>query len=772
MAKTSRNQSQCRKPLSSVQSRVRKRPRQPKPQQPRLSRDRRQCQSAKKQRSKITRNFLLKKHPELLADLELPVMDVQEAATKFVAFVELEKLEDELADVRLISDDARFFGEYKIAPSKKRIDNSQPANPNVVATVTLAVGEDANMDLVKEREGIVVTKSDKETKEEAENCPPASEAKPLTTGERNSAAPRRVTGFITKRDESLITIRVNCLAESLEVLKDLPLKLTFDINTAQQKSQLQAIYRVQRTLFIQQKLAYKITPPTDKSILQNQTTLTSSATAVNQATHTDLNEEQQRAVNEITRGDTSNIFMLFGPPGTGKTFTLVKAITQLVRSGKRVLICAPSNKAADVISCAILNSGIGDNPPYMLHRHVSRSLDPSSVNPQLRSHAGIDMCSNEAYYNADEVCDLDDYAIVVSTLGSTPGLRKAMDVSKLKFTHIIIDEAGQAAEMEVWLPLAFFANEFTRLIVAGDPMQLGPVASVHLLDDPAYGYKTSILTRLYENEAFRNDPQNMVQLTKNYRSHEAIVKVVSQIFYDNTLEFTRPPGHDSLHYWHRLPQRKFPVFFESILGRVHTDGSGSSSNESEAHAVIFYIQSLLRWHKTVKRPPPLKKSCRINNSDDNGDESSAPEVWLSDDDFESISPKRARFLDTILRDESSTASSSMARPGGVQQKKKTEHEGRKKTQNAKNQSAKTKKRHSAESSETPIDSLEHRKRKPKNIRNNLFENVGFSPPPDARIPGKPESRRPYVDTVEGTRFVPFNSQFVHFTQMPSRSQRE
>uniref|UniRef100_A0A7E4ZU92 RNA helicase n=1 Tax=Panagrellus redivivus TaxID=6233 RepID=A0A7E4ZU92_PANRE len=623
--------------LSPISGRVVKRPWEPG------FRIRRQ--PTKKRNSEVTREYIAEHHPALLDDLLLAATDVRAAAKKFIAFVELEQLADELDQPlkeRLIASEARFTHDYQILPSKRNTEEKE--KPNVIAIVKLTVEEGADFRLAKEREAIILAKGPEDEKQAN-----SGDAKPLKVElaelPRDGAKPgalqkkkksllgRRIYGFIIRREGSEITIRVTCKVGALEALKDQPLKLYVDINTVAQKFQLQALSRVASKTFIQKKLGFDVTttesPPIieisstspsrspsiiwlDDDIDAKSTTSNSSsviclddlpsekpstppaATTVEnpvQTPSTGLNEEQQLAVTEITKDCTEDLFMLFGPPGTGKTFTLVKAIIELVQNGCRILVCTPSNKAADVISCGILNEGIGRNS---LYRHVSRTLDPSTVNPQLRSHAGIEMNGEEAYH-ANEDIDLDDYAIVVSTLGSTPSLRKPFDRSKKQFTHIIIDEAGQAAEMEVWMPLAFFAAESTRLIVAGDPMQLGPVANVHLLDDPTYGYKMSILSRLYQNEAFRSDTRNMVQLTKNYRSHEAIVKVVSQIFYDNTLEFTRPPGHDSLHHWHRLPKDKFPVFFESIHGNVNTDGNGSSSNEAEAHAVVFYVQSLLRW---------------------------------------------------------------------------------------------------------------------------------------------------------------------------------
>uniref|UniRef100_A0A7E4VV43 Chromo domain-containing protein n=1 Tax=Panagrellus redivivus TaxID=6233 RepID=A0A7E4VV43_PANRE len=242
------------------------------------------------------------------------------------------------------------------------------------------------------------------------------------------------------------------------------------------------------------------------------------------------------------------------------------------------------------------------------------------------------------------------------------------------------------------------------------------------------------------------------------------------------------------------------------------------------------------------RVKPLKKQYRLLSSDDSSDESSTPEVRLSEDDFESSAPKRPR-LDTNdeIRGESSFVDpySSRNADGSPKKKKKTEKDGHEK-----------KKKQHAKPSQTPVDVLDglmalplpgqrapspepsssrkSRKGKvimsrtsqmtpparrkpgslnsskmsvsfssepeirfispnPNTARRDYFnanthhskvksgdgegsENPGFSPPPDSRIPGKPDSRRSHVDTVEGTRFSPFNSQFVPPHQV-SNSQR-
>lgn len=71
------------------------------------------------------------------------------------------------------------------------------------------------------------------------------------------------------------------------------------------------------------------------------------------------------------------------------------------------------------------------------------------------------------------------------------------------FSHIIIDEAGQAAEHEAWIPIGGLASAKTRLVLCGDPEQLGPVVTVHFTRN--YGYDRSMIARLKAMECYQND---------------------------------------------------------------------------------------------------------------------------------------------------------------------------------------------------------------------------------------------------------------------------
>uniref|UniRef100_A0A7E4VII4 RNA helicase n=1 Tax=Panagrellus redivivus TaxID=6233 RepID=A0A7E4VII4_PANRE len=222
---------------------------------------------------------------------------------------------------------------------------------------------------------------------------------------------------------------------------------------------------------------------------------------------------------------------------------------------------------------------------------MSKSRDPSEIDKAVQPFCGVDMKKNKLGYRKLKIAEF-KFNVVACTLGSTVSLSDYIPPEE-PFTHVIVDEAGQAPEMNIWLAMAYFVTPETRLILAGDPMQLGPVTTVKMLEEPRFGYKISMLARLNGYKSFIENPHNMITLTKNYRSHKAIVDIFSSLFYNSSLEHMEPQGHDSLCRWSRLPKVNFPVMFHNVAGKVNRDGKMSSSNKAEADVVVNYVKSLI-----------------------------------------------------------------------------------------------------------------------------------------------------------------------------------
>ncbi|KAJ4432477.1 hypothetical protein ANN_21096 [Periplaneta americana] len=192
------------------------------------------------------------------------------------------------------------------------------------------------------------------------------------------------------------------------------------------------------------------------------------------------NPQQQQAVRNIVSGTSYPApYLIFGPPGTGKTVTVVEAITQLYhlhKSSAHLLVCAPSNSAANEVTKRLLISGQGHIPDSDVLRLFASSYNPKSIPSQLKKCCNY---NGEFYYpSVDEIMQ---YAVVIVTLSSA-GRLVTGGIPAGHFSHLFIDESSQAMEPETLVPVGgLFTSEkekgklFGQLVLAGDPKQLGPV---------------------------------------------------------------------------------------------------------------------------------------------------------------------------------------------------------------------------------------------------------------------------------------------------------
>lgn len=136
------------------------------------------------------------------------------------------------------------------------------------------------------------------------------------------------------------------------------------------------------------------------------------------------------------------------------------------------------------------------------------------------------MKPNGTFRNPTEE-DLRDCGLIVTTLTTSSSLT-SLD---LLFTHIVIDEAAQALECEVLIPLAL-ATPQTRLVLAGDQMQLAPEIYSDLASERGLGI--SLLERIYG--MYPQTHPCRIHLHENYRAHEDIIKFTSEMFYDGIVK--------------------------------------------------------------------------------------------------------------------------------------------------------------------------------------------------------------------------------------------
>jgi hypothetical protein len=261
-----------------------------------------------------------------------------------------------------------------------------------------------------------------------------------------------------------------------------------------------------------------------------------------------LNPTQEQAVNQVLRA--KDVAVVHGPPGTGKTTTLVEAIYETLRRESQVLVCAQSNMAVDWISEKLVDRGVNvlriGNPTRvndkMLGFTYERRFESHADYPQLwairkaiRELRGQRRGRTESYHQkldrlksrATEVelrinADLFGEArVIASTLvGSANRVLEGQ-----KYGTLFIDEAAQALEAACWIAI----RKAGRVVLAGDHCQLPPtVKSIAALKG---GLGKTLMERIVENK-----PEVVTLLKVQYRMHEDIMRFSSNWFYDGQVQ--------------------------------------------------------------------------------------------------------------------------------------------------------------------------------------------------------------------------------------------
>jgi DNA polymerase III delta prime subunit len=315
----------------------------------------------------------------------------------------------------------------------------------------------------------------------------------------------------------------------------------------------------------------------------------------------DLNQEQKQAVMEIVwkqHGEAP--YCIYGPPGTGKTTTVVESIVQVLKCNpqSRILVCAPSDAACDVVAMRLLSV----LPPRFKMLRVnwwarnSSSLPPSLLSCSPMDEEGFfDMPCKEQIQQADVVicqcfvAGFLDIDVTMNTCNEGPWMEN-------HFTHAFIDESSQSFEYESLIPLLKLGRGCS-IILAGDPKQLGPTTRSKCAS--RNGLSMSLQERLMGLPLYR-DQSNFCTVTKlldNYRSHKALLRVPSELFYDGSLRCKATPEITSackdfelLRNGAHFPMMAYDVSDGTERSKIDTP---SFFNLEECHAIVKIIKSLL-----------------------------------------------------------------------------------------------------------------------------------------------------------------------------------
>jgi len=352
-----------------------------------------------------------------------------------------------------------------------------------------------------------------------------------------------------------------------------------------------------------------------------------------------LNFEQLKAVDSICRSDYGTVpFLISGPPGTGKTKTLVETALQLLATTRvsHILVCAPSDPAADTLALR-LRAHLGQqkllrlNGPSRSFLEVPEGLlpfsyienDVFSIPPMqtlMRYEIVVTTCRDAAVLVSARVTNDDLYSLETGLQSALcPGTLAGKDYD-LHWGALLMDEAAQAIEPEAAIPLTVVAPPTVsnislqpQFVMAGDHKQLGPRTASK---SPAI--ETSLFERLFHRPLYSDHPfarnkgkpssappvltkamlpiirAPFANLIRNYRSHPAILAVPSSLFYHDTL-IPEATDADSLLWWPGWQGRRWPVLFacNTSLDEIERDGGGWY-NPLEAGMACDYALALFR----------------------------------------------------------------------------------------------------------------------------------------------------------------------------------
>lgn len=335
-----------------------------------------------------------------------------------------------------------------------------------------------------------------------------------------------------------------------------------------------------------------------------------------------LNLSQNRAVRHILAAN--DIAVVHGPPGTGKTTTIVQAIRLVLQTESQVLVCAPTNTAVDLLTEKLIEQGV--NVLRVGHpARVSEDLQKTTIDGQIQTHANYkdiknlrrnaeeyfkmaskfkrvfgkeDAKQRALYYTEARNCIkesrlLEDYIVdslfdQAQVICCTPVTSTNRAMAKKKFDTLFFDEASQALEAISWIPLL----KCNRVILSGDHFQLPPV--VKSIKAKQEGLDKTMLDRCITHDEIST------LLTHQYRMHHQIMAFSNAYFYNNKLEADATVKDSVLSRNEDIEILNIPIELIDTAGcsfdELQNPETLSMSNKGEADLLFKHLELLLQQY--------------------------------------------------------------------------------------------------------------------------------------------------------------------------------
>jgi ATP-dependent RNA/DNA helicase IGHMBP2 len=331
-----------------------------------------------------------------------------------------------------------------------------------------------------------------------------------------------------------------------------------------------------------------------------------------------LNSSQKEAVENILSAE--DVAIIHGPPGTGKTTTLIEAIIAVLKNEKQVLVCAPSNNAVDLLTQKLSERGVNvlrfGNPARISEALVHHSIDVKvtehkeyksikelkkrasefrNMASKYKRHFGREERNqrkalfDEAYKILDDANKIESYIVddlieKAQVITCTPVGSANYLLKERTFNIVFIDEAAQALEPATWIPI----TRSKKVVFAGDHFQLPPTVKS---DEAA---RKGLNVTLFERAI--NVQKADVMLNVQYRMNEEIMGFSSGYFYKNGLIADESVRRGILLKDSENPSINKAVEFIDTAGcgyqETYETSDTSVENKEEADLLVKHLREL------------------------------------------------------------------------------------------------------------------------------------------------------------------------------------